>query len=438
VNGVDGVYLANVADEKTADQSGPVDKQTVITFDKGGEWKPLIAPRKDVDGKTVECEGKCHLHLHGRSSNKWGTFYSSPAATGIIVATGNVGNALSDRTDEVNTFFSRDAGLTWQEVAKGSQIYEIADHGGLMVLADNMRKTNQVKYSWNEGLTFTDLQFAEEAMEVENIITEPAGKSQTFIVYGQKAGKGLLVQLDFSSLHKKQCAAIEAAGSTDSDYEIWSPSASLRSGACLMGQLVTFTRRKRDAACFNGNHDRKQFSKLCQCEDSDFECDFGYEQTEAADGKTICQPAAKGPPKPAPPEDCQDFWFKTIGYRKVAGNNCQGVTSRSPTRESCPRGLGVTIGVITVLILSLGGFGAFVGMRRNEGITLFGKTITIGGQHSEYAFFPLRDGVAIDDDDFTLGADDDDTEAQVLGDTTIMGVFSKQDTKERDDFDPRA
>ena len=53
-----------------------------------------------------------------------------------------------------------------QEVAKGSQIYEVADHGGLMVLADNMRKTDSVKYTWNEGLTFTDLKFGDEPMEV--------------------------------------------------------------------------------------------------------------------------------------------------------------------------------------------------------------------------------------------------------------------------------
>ena len=40
------MYLANVADEKNSGDS-PVDKQTMITFDKGGEWKPLTAPRKE-------------------------------------------------------------------------------------------------------------------------------------------------------------------------------------------------------------------------------------------------------------------------------------------------------------------------------------------------------------------------------------------------------
>lgn len=38
----------------------------------------------------------------------------------------------------MNTYLSRDGGLTWQEVMKGSYIYELGDHGGLIVMAKNM------------------------------------------------------------------------------------------------------------------------------------------------------------------------------------------------------------------------------------------------------------------------------------------------------------
>ena len=48
-----------------------------------------------------------------------------------------MGDYLSFRKDEVNTYLSRDGGLTWFEIFKGSSIYEIGDHGGLIVLADN-------------------------------------------------------------------------------------------------------------------------------------------------------------------------------------------------------------------------------------------------------------------------------------------------------------
>jgi len=32
---------------------------------------------------------------------------------------------------------SRDAGLAWYEVRKGSHIYEMADHGGIIVMASD-------------------------------------------------------------------------------------------------------------------------------------------------------------------------------------------------------------------------------------------------------------------------------------------------------------
>eukprot|EP00954_Amorphochlora_amoebiformis_P002243 176601-Amorphochlora_amoeboformis.AAC.1 len=112
--------------------------KTVITFDKGGIWSYLDAPKFDARGKRTNCKGGgdsgCHLHLHG-ITDAFGPFYSLQSATGIIMATGSLGNHLHDRLGEINTYLSRDAGLTWKEVAKGSHIYEYGDHGGLIVMA---------------------------------------------------------------------------------------------------------------------------------------------------------------------------------------------------------------------------------------------------------------------------------------------------------------
>jgi hypothetical protein len=58
-------------------------------------------------------------------------------AIGIIIGCGNVGQYLSLKPDEVNTYLSRDGGLSWFEISKGSHIYEIGDHGGLIVMASN-------------------------------------------------------------------------------------------------------------------------------------------------------------------------------------------------------------------------------------------------------------------------------------------------------------
>ena len=37
----------------------------------------------------------------------------------------------------MNTYLSRDGGLTWAEVKKGPYVYEFGDHGGLIVMAKN-------------------------------------------------------------------------------------------------------------------------------------------------------------------------------------------------------------------------------------------------------------------------------------------------------------
>ena len=68
------------------------------------------------------------------------------------MGTGNVGKYLSYRPDLINTYLSRDGGLNWFEVAKGSHIYEIGDHGGIIVLANDQMATTTLYYSWNEGL----------------------------------------------------------------------------------------------------------------------------------------------------------------------------------------------------------------------------------------------------------------------------------------------
>ena len=68
------------------------------------------------------------------NSNRFGPVYSSKNALGLIIATGNVGKYLSTKRDKVNTFLSTDGGHTWREIRKGSHIYEVSDHGGLIVM----------------------------------------------------------------------------------------------------------------------------------------------------------------------------------------------------------------------------------------------------------------------------------------------------------------
>lgn len=54
-----------------------------------------------------------------------------------MLGTGNVGSHLSNRASEINTYMSRDGGLNWFEVVNGSHIYELGDHGSLLLLVDD-------------------------------------------------------------------------------------------------------------------------------------------------------------------------------------------------------------------------------------------------------------------------------------------------------------
>lgn len=93
----------------------------------------------------------------------YGRFYSSQDAIGLLLATGNVGEYLSSKTNELNTYMSRDAGWyiffppkiidrSWTEVSKGSLVYEMGDQGGILLFAENSVATNTMLYTWTEGL----------------------------------------------------------------------------------------------------------------------------------------------------------------------------------------------------------------------------------------------------------------------------------------------
>ncbi len=87
---------------------------------------------------------------------------------------GNLGERLERQAaDRLSTYLSRDGGVSWQEIKKGPYIYEIGDHGGLIVMAQHMSPTNSVLYSFNEGKTWNELHISDTKIEISNIIIEP-------------------------------------------------------------------------------------------------------------------------------------------------------------------------------------------------------------------------------------------------------------------------
>lgn len=139
MKGLEGIFLANEFLPARNEPEGPVstDRVTKISFDLGGEWTRLSGP---VDAACT-AQDNCWLNLQGITTSYSGRFYSEPTAIGILLGTGNIGRALTDRTDQLNTYMSRDAGWTWQFFRNGSHQYDIANHGGIVLLIDDVAPT---------------------------------------------------------------------------------------------------------------------------------------------------------------------------------------------------------------------------------------------------------------------------------------------------------
>jgi hypothetical protein len=503
IQGIEGIYMANFIDninledgsigdptevqeskgkgKKTSKAKKAVPRvRTVITFDKGAVWGYLRPPTVDAAGKAVDCDDSdCSLHLHGVTDD-WGPFYSSNNAIGLIMATGNIGSSLSTHDDEINTYFSRDAGLTWYEVAKGSHIYEFGDHGALTVMANDEKATHHVIYSWNEGQTWETFKFSENpaGLEVDNIIIEPTATSQKFLVYGSRLdhdGKrvGVVYSLDFTGLHQRACTGIDAPGSDSSDYETWTPSDGRLGGQCLMGHTVSYIRRKRASECFNGQKvERSTLVKHCECTEMDYECDRDYERKVEGG---LCQYSGKGPRNISNmiPKICPSGSSYSIsnGYRKVAGDTCVGGVNRDASVFDCPhwtttvshRGW-MVLGIVISLVLGLGyvtnkkqkaampGVSLFASIKNSIPCLKADTSRGFGGETRYQAVDKYTDGpetAANYDkytDEFEL-ADEDDIEPAIIGENNgPTEMTSTQNTSSNppdllsgfdDDFDPR-
>jgi hypothetical protein len=105
--------------------------------------------------------------------------YSQETAVGLILAVGNIGESLeASKVQRLNTYLTRDGGITWNEVMKGPYIYEFGDHGGLIVMAKNMEPTKEIIYSFNEGKTWHSMDISDTLIDITNIIIEPQSVSQ--------------------------------------------------------------------------------------------------------------------------------------------------------------------------------------------------------------------------------------------------------------------
>lgn len=153
------------------------------------------------------------------------------------MAVGNVGEQLSSYT-EGDTFLSRDAGFTWEEVHKDAHLYEFGDSGSILIMANDEEPTDHVLFSTDEGLNWREYKFSTQPVRVRSIATVPTDTSRKFILFGYygRSSSWLAIHIDMSSLTHKKCVLnLEDPGKDD--FELWSPSEE-REERCLFGRQV--------------------------------------------------------------------------------------------------------------------------------------------------------------------------------------------------------
>ncbi|KAL3853614.1 hypothetical protein ACJMK2_017146 [Sinanodonta woodiana] len=311
-----GVYITS---QMNADDS----IHSMITYNRGATWQKIPKP----EGATCKDDKKeCFLQIHGLYSISRGLQtqlpLSSASATGIVMAHGNVADAL--QTTESDVFISSDGGYSWKKTLTGHHMYQIADSGGLIVAIPNpTNEPKEIKFSTDEGNCWHNYQFTNESIHLTGLLTEPGEKSIVVSIWGYRMSdkKWVTHVIDFKKVIKTKC--------DDTDYEPWVAHLESRKTegldiyGCLLGKRETIMRLKKNSWCYNGyEYEKELTTKICPCTREDYECEYGYYRP---DGSDYCVKVTefKGPEI----DIClrgHEEKIVTSGYRKIPGDTCAG------------------------------------------------------------------------------------------------------------------
>ncbi|KAG4075464.1 hypothetical protein HA402_015117 [Bradysia odoriphaga] len=348
VEGMRGIYIASKVSRITSGllkmfgSVGPEHLSSLITFDHGATWKPIVAPTHDEEGQKLNCTD-CTLHLSQKFSQLYPvtrsvTIMSSKSAPGVIMATGVVGKSLKGHAC---VFISRDAGQTWKQILKTYHFFNYGDHGGVLVAVKYFKskgETNQILYSIDEGEQFLSHPFHTTDLKVYGLMTEPNTNTTTFTLFGSEPSehRWLIVKIDLKNAFEYNC--------TEDDYKFWSPGSKTRDSLvpCQLGLLETYQRRAAHSKCYNGkDYQRQMRTEVCSCNSWDFECDFGFSRLNSKSPCIRNKTQTTYDPYKVP-DTCKpgDFYNRTKGYRLIEGDVCvDGFQSQYlPQETPCPIG----------------------------------------------------------------------------------------------------
>jgi len=221
---VDGIVGAYIVNQELTDQ-----KQTYITFNKGGQWSNLY---------LNNCTS-CIVNLHGPTSGE--SIDTEFAEYGAVLALGNEGDYLLT-LDQASLYFSENGGRSWTKVKDGNCLYETTGRGSILVVT--YPDADYISYSLDEGNTWKDCIYflnttfnttdvSPQLFVPNNDINGAFSLLLTLVQFNGSNSQYELYSINFND--ERPC--------NSSDYEYWYPHDS--SSPCLLGQQVQFLRKKK-------------------------------------------------------------------------------------------------------------------------------------------------------------------------------------------------
>ncbi|KAK7203460.1 hypothetical protein BZA70DRAFT_282547 [Myxozyma melibiosi] len=346
MQGIEGILLMNTVSNPVEAAGGAQKKlRTKISFNDGATWSYLIPPTIDSQGNPTSCSGAselCSLNLHGYTEREdVRDTFSSGSAVGLMIGVGNVGPQLTTY-GEGNTYLTRDAGLTWAEIKKGTFMWEYGDQGSIIVLVASPVPTNTLQYTFDEGSTWQELQFNDELVTVADISTVPSDTSRKFLIHAHPQAsygdKTLMIHVDFTGTTATKCK-IDTKNAKNDDFELWTPAKTPGDTSCLFGHKTEYRRKIPNHFCYIGDviPQPHSVSTNCTCERQDYECDANYRL--ANDGSCQLVPGYN-PPNHA--QQCAENpnlieYFEPTGYRRIPLTTCAGGLNLDQiTSKACP------------------------------------------------------------------------------------------------------
>ncbi|KFQ31987.1 VPS10 domain-containing receptor SorCS2, partial [Mesitornis unicolor] len=255
---------------------------------------------------------------------------------------GNLGSQLVEYKEEM--YITSDCGNTWRQVFEEEHHILYLDHGGVIVaIKDTSIPLKILKFSIDEGQTWSTHNFTSTSVFVDGLLSEPGDETLVMTVFGHISYRSdwELVKVDFRPSFPREC--------TDDDYESWELT-NLQGDRCIMGQQRSFRKRKISSWCIKGRSFTSALaSKVCECVNSDFLCDYGFERSAPLESSRCFADFWFNPE--APPEDCVlgQAYTSSTGYRKVVSNICEGGVDlqQNLAQHMCPliapKGLQISI-----------------------------------------------------------------------------------------------